>query len=175
MNQQAIIETEDHFGSGVYGHQPIVLVRGEGARLWDAAGREYIDCMSGHGVANVGHAHPSVVEAIAAQAARLAVCPNGFYNDVRAELLREICRVAPDGLDRAFLCNSGTEAVEGALKFARVSTGRTKIVAAMRGQGTGITGNGCIQNFESGFQLTGGDLHTRPRHLRYLIGGTFLE
>jgi len=133
MNRQEIIDAEDRYGSGVYGHQPIVLVRGQGARLWDAAGHEYVDCMSGHGVANVGHAHPAVVGAIGAQAARLAVCPNGFYNDVRAELLQELVRIAPEGLERAFLCNSGAEAVEGALKFARVATGRTKIVAAMRG------------------------------------------
>jgi acetylornithine/LysW-gamma-L-lysine aminotransferase len=60
-------------------------------------------------------------------------CPNGFYNDVRAELSTELVRIAPPGLERAYLCNSGTEAVEAALKFARVLTGRTKIVAAMRG------------------------------------------
>jgi acetylornithine/LysW-gamma-L-lysine aminotransferase len=133
MNRQAIIDVEDRYGSGVYGHQPIVLVRGEGARLWDADGREYIDCMSGHGVANVGHAHPAVVEAIREQTGRLAICPNGFYNDARAALMETLVRIAPDGLDRVFLCNSGTEAVEGAMKFARIATGRTKIVAAMRG------------------------------------------
>ena len=133
MNRQTTIDTEDRYGSGVYGQQSIALVRGEAARLWDEAGREYIDCMGGHGVANVGHAHPAVVAAIREQAGRLTICPNGFCNDVRAELMQELVRVAPDGLERVFLCNSGTEAAEGALKFARVSTGRTKIVAAMRG------------------------------------------
>jgi len=123
---------EEQHGCGVYGHQPIVLVRGERAQLWDSNGQTYIDCMSGHGVANIGHAHPAVVEALSDQVSKLSVCPNGFYNDRRAELLQELVRVTPDGLDRAFLCNSGTEAVEGALKFARVSTGRTKIIAAMR-------------------------------------------
>jgi len=133
MNRQATIDIEDRYGSGLYGHQPIVLVRGKGARLWDADGREFIDCMSGHGVANVGHAHPAVIEAIREQAGRLAICPNGFYNDARAVLMEALVRIAPGGLDRVFLCNSGTEAVEGAMKFARVATGRTKIVAAMRG------------------------------------------
>jgi acetylornithine/LysW-gamma-L-lysine aminotransferase len=81
----------------------------------------------------VGHTNPVVVQAIKEQAQRLWVCPNGFYNDRRAQLLAELIRVAPPGMERVFLCNSGTEAVEAALKFARVSTGRKKIVAAMRG------------------------------------------
>jgi acetylornithine/LysW-gamma-L-lysine aminotransferase len=128
-----IIALEDKHDSGLYPKQPLVLVRGEGARVWAADGQEYIDCIGGHGVANVGHANPVVIEAITRQAQQLAVCPNGFYNDQRARLLAELARIAPPGLDRAFLCNSGTEAVEAALKFARLSTGRTKVIAAMRG------------------------------------------
>ncbi len=110
-----------------------MLVRGKGAHIWDIDGTEYIDCIGGHGAANMGHAHPAVVAAVQAQAERLFLAPNGFYNDMRARLLSELVRVAPHGLDRAFLCNSGTEAVEAALKFARLSTGRTKIVSTMRG------------------------------------------
>jgi len=108
-------------------------VRGEGARMWDADGREYIDCVGGHGVANVGHANPAVIRAVTEQVQRLVICPNGFYNDQRAQLLAELTRIGPPGLERAFLCNSGTEAVEAALKFARLATCRTKIIAAMRG------------------------------------------
>ena len=74
-----------------------------------------------------------MVQAIAAQAGRLAACPNGFYNDQRALLQAELLRIAPPGLERTFLCSSGTEAVEAALKFARLATGRTGFVAAMRG------------------------------------------
>ena len=133
MSLQRIVEAEKQYGSGAYRPRPIALVRGEGARLWDVEGREYIDCMSGHGVANVGHAHPAVVKALTDQAAKLWTCPGGFCNDRRAELLRELVRIAPDGLERTFLCNSGTEAIEGALKFARIATGRTRVVAAMRG------------------------------------------
>ena len=128
-----IIALEDRHDSGLYPKQSLVLVRGEGAHVWDAEGREYIDCVGGHGVANVGHANPAVVRAVMEQVRRLAICPNGFYNDQRAQLLAELTRIAPPGLERAFLCNSGTEAVEAALKFARLSTGRTKVVAAMRG------------------------------------------
>ncbi len=95
--------------------------------------RSYIDCVGGHGVANVGHANPAVVQAVTEQAQKLITCPNGFYNDQRAKLLTELVRIAPSGLERAFLCNSGAEAVEAALKFARLSTGRTKVIAAMRG------------------------------------------
>ena len=133
MNKDKIIELEDRYGSGLYSRQPLVLVRGEGARVWDADGREYIDCAGGHGVANVGHANPAVTKAVMEQMQQLVVCPNGFYNDRRAQLLDKLVRIAPAGLERAFLCNSGTEAVEAALKFARLATGRTRIVAAMRG------------------------------------------
>ncbi|MGD2039352.1 MAG: acetylornithine/succinylornithine family transaminase [Anaerolineae bacterium] len=130
---ESIIHLEDRYDSGLYSKQPLVLVGGQGARVWDLDGQEYIDCVGGQGAANVGHAHPAVSEAIAIQAQKLLLCPNGFYNDQRARLLAELVRIAPPGLERAFLCNSGTEAVEAALKFARMSTGRGKIVAAMRG------------------------------------------
>jgi acetylornithine/LysW-gamma-L-lysine aminotransferase len=133
MNSSTIVDLETQYESGVYNKQPLALVRGEGARLWDADGREYIDCIGGHGVANVGHANPAVVRAVTEQVQRLTVCPNNFCNDQRARLLAELVRIAPPGIERAFLCNSGAEAVEAALKFARLSTKRTKIVAAMRG------------------------------------------
>lgn len=133
MTAEEIVVMEELFDSHLYPKRPLALVRGEGARLWDAEGREYIDCIGGHGVANIGHANPALVRAVAEQAQRLIVCPNGFYNDQRALLLSELMRVAPGGLERAFLCNSGAEAVEAALKFARLSTRRTKVIATMRG------------------------------------------
>lgn len=133
MTAEEIMALEERYDSGLYPKRPLAVVRGEGARLWDADGREYIDCVGGHGVANVGHANPAVYQAVAEQAQRLMVCPNGFYNDQRAQLLAALVRIAPVGLERVFLCNSGTEAVEGALKFARLNNGRKKIVAAMRG------------------------------------------
>jgi acetylornithine/LysW-gamma-L-lysine aminotransferase len=132
MDSQRFISMEDRYDSGLYPKQPLVLVRGQGAHVWDTEGRLYIDCIGGHGVANVGHANPAVAAAIARQAQRLMVCPNGFYNDQRALLLAALARIAPPGLGRAFLCNSGTEAVEAALKFARLATGRSKVIAAMR-------------------------------------------
>ncbi len=109
------------------------LVRGEGARVWDAAGRQYIDCVGGHGAAILGHGHPQLTAAIAGQAGRLMSCPVSFGNDVRRRYLERLTAAAPAGLDRAFLCNSGTEAVEAALKFARLATGRPGVVATIRG------------------------------------------
>jgi LysW-gamma-L-lysine/LysW-L-ornithine aminotransferase len=132
-DRDQIIAWETDHESGTYGKQPIVLVRGEGAHIWDMDGTEYIDCIGGHGASNMGHAHPAVVKAVTEQAQRLFLAPNGFYNDVRAQLLAELARVAPPGLERAFLCNSGTEAVEAALKFARLTTQRTKVISTMRG------------------------------------------
>ena len=125
------LEIENQHAAGVYAKRNIVLVRGSGALLYDEQGREYIDCVGGQGVANLGHAHPAIAEAIAVQAQTLISCPEMFYNDARATLTARLTALLP-GLWRVFLCNSGTEAVEAAIKFARVSTGRTEIVAAMR-------------------------------------------
>src|SRR5579863_7246934 len=127
------IELENAYTSGVYNKRPVNIVRGAGALLWDADGREYIDCVGGHGVANIGHGRTEIAAALALQAQRLITCPEIVYNDVRARLLERLAQITPDGLSRFFLCNSGTEAVEGALKFARLATGRTGIVATLRG------------------------------------------
>ncbi|HLJ34990.1 MAG TPA: aminotransferase class III-fold pyridoxal phosphate-dependent enzyme, partial [Ktedonobacteraceae bacterium] len=126
------IELERAFTSGVYNKRPVSIVRGEGALLWDADGREYIDCSAGHGVANIGHGRTEIATVLALQGQRLITCPESVYNDVRASLLERLAQITPDGLSRFFLCNSGAEAVEGALKFARLATGRTGIVATLR-------------------------------------------
>ena len=131
MNSQEILDIETKHSAGTYVKQPLVIVRGQGASLFDADGVEYLDCASGHGVANLGHAHPKVAEAIYKQASTLITLFETFPNDQRAELMKRLTSVI-DGLDRVFLCNSGTEAVEAALKFSRISTGRKNIVAAMR-------------------------------------------
>jgi LysW-gamma-L-lysine/LysW-L-ornithine aminotransferase len=130
-SSDAIITAESAHTSGVYAKRPIAIVRGEGARLWDAEGREYVDCVGGMGSVNVGHCNSAVVAAIREQADRLLSCTELFYNDQRAAYLDELVAVLPQGLDRVFLCNSGAEAIEGALKFARLLTGRPGIVAAV--------------------------------------------
>ena len=124
---------EEQYGLALYPKREAVLVRGAGALLYDDQDREYIDCAAGIGVANVGHCHPKVVQALQQQVSELMVVPNTLYNDKRSLLLEKLVQLAPAGINRAYLCNSGTEAVEAALKFARVSTGRTEFVTAMRG------------------------------------------
>lgn len=131
VNAQEIIEIEAKHSAGTYAKQPLVIVRGQGALLFDAEGVQYLDCSSGHGVANLGHAHPKIAEAIFQQASTLITLFETFPNDKRADLMKKLTSLI-DGLDRVFLCNSGTESVEAAFKFARISTGRTNIVAAMR-------------------------------------------
>jgi len=131
MNTEEILEIETTHSAGTYAKQPLVIVRGKGASLFDANGVEYLDCSSGHGVANLGHAHPKIAEALYQQANTLITLFETFPNDQRATLMNKITKLVP-GLDRVFLCNSGTEAVEAAFKFARLSTGRKNIVAAMR-------------------------------------------
>ncbi len=117
----------------LYAKRDIALVRGEGAYLFDAAGNRYLDAMSNYGVASLGHTHPRFTAAMAEQLGLLTTGHQSFGSDVRAELLTEIAKIAPDGLDRSFLSNSGAEAVEAALKFAQAFTGKQRLVAAKRG------------------------------------------
>lgn len=131
MNSNKIIEIENKHTSGVYAKQTLTIVRGQGASLFDVDGVEYLDCSSGHGVANLGHAHPKIAEALYKQANTLITLFESFPNDQRAQLMEKITALVP-GLDRVFFCNSGTEAVEAAFKFARISTGRKNFIAAMR-------------------------------------------
>jgi acetylornithine/LysW-gamma-L-lysine aminotransferase len=127
------IELEAQHTSGVYGKRDAVMVRGSGAVMWDENGKAYIDCVGGIGVANIGHSHPRLVGALAEQASSLITCQEMFYNDRRAELLARLAALTPGDLNRFFLCNSGAEAIEGAIKFARLSSGRPGIIAATRG------------------------------------------
>ena len=117
----------------LYAKRDIVLVRGEGPYLYDNDGKRYLDAMSNYGVAVLGHAHPRYTRALVEQAQRLTTTHQSFGNDARSEFLETLMTIAPDGVQKAFLSNSGTEAIEAALKFARAATGREKIVAARRG------------------------------------------
>ncbi len=121
--------TEDEHLVGTYQRFPIKIVRGSGASVFDDAGKEYIDLSGGYGVAIVGHANPDVARAIAEQASKLVTCHSSLYNDVREEYLNELATILPEGLTKVYLCNSGAEANEAAIKFARKATGRREIVA----------------------------------------------
>ncbi len=126
-------DTERQYALEVFPKRDVTLVGGRGAEVWDDGGRRYIDCVAGIGVASVGHANPAVAEALAAQARTLVACPGIFYNDARARLLEKLASIAPPGLSRGFLCNSGAETIEAAIKFARLTTGRPGVISAMRG------------------------------------------
>jgi len=126
-------DLEERYELPVYPRRDIVLVRGKAAKLYDEEGREYIDCASNVGVSNIGHANESVAKAIYEQYLTLGNCYAMFYNPVRARLAEKLVSLAPGRLKKVFFCNSGAEAVEGAIKFARASTGKTGIIAAMRG------------------------------------------
>ena len=130
LDTASIIALEDQYATGVYSKRQVALVKGQGARVWDANGKEYIDCAGGPAVAAVGHANPIVLRAVARQANTLITCQEMFYNDKRAMVMKKLCDLS--GMGRIFLCNSGTESVEAALKFARLLTGRKEIVATMR-------------------------------------------
>jgi len=108
------------------------MARGEGCRLWDTAGRRYLDLTAAQGVAMLGHSHPVLSRAIAEQAHTLISCPNFFYNETRARFVEKLASVLPEHLTHVFLANSGAESMDGAIKFARLATGRIGLVAAMR-------------------------------------------
>lgn len=132
---------EDEHWSGAVARRPITIVRGQGAVLWDAEGGEYIDCSAAHGWAALGHSHPDVVAAVQEQAAVLMSHTESSYHDVRARWFAELVSVLGEAFpanERGALSvvmpsNSGAEAVEGALKFARMQTGRPEFVTFHRG------------------------------------------
>lgn len=123
--------TEDQMGN-LYQRFPVTVERGLGARVWDASGREYIDCMGGYGVAVVGHCNPRVSRAIHEQADKITAVHASTYNKARERFLDGLTGAAPDGLAGVHLNNSGAESVEAAVKFARRFTSRPAAVA-MRG------------------------------------------
>ncbi len=160
------MNVENTYTSGVYGKRSVAIVRGSGALLWDAEGHEYIDCTAGYGVANIGHGRVEIAAALAEQAQRLITCPEIFYNDTRARLLERLAGLTPGGLDHIFLCNSGTEAVEGALKFARLATGRTGIIATLRSF-HGRTMGALSATWEPHYREPFGPLLPGVTHIRY--------
>lgn len=123
----------------MYTKRGIALVRGEGVTLWDADGNSYLDAMSNYGVNILGHAHPAVTEAITRQANTLLNAHQSFGNDVRVRFLEALLEIAPANMATAWLCNSGAEAIEAGLKFAKAVTGRNRMVA-MQGSYHGRTG-----------------------------------
>ncbi len=129
MTNAAIKALEDQHSVPSYAKWPVAFVRGEGCTVFDAGGNAYLDLYGGHCVTLIGHSHPRWTKAIAAQLERLAFYSNVAYNDVRAQFLERLVSFAPAQLVRAFLCNSGAEANETAVKLAMKATGRKGIIS----------------------------------------------
>lgn len=121
--------SEDDFLGSLYQRFPVTIERGEGTRVWDINGKEYIDCMGGYGVALVGHRNPRVVSALKSQLDKIITVHTSLYNKTREEFLENLIKVAPKGLTNVHLGNSGAEAIEAAIKFARKHTGKSKMIA----------------------------------------------
>jgi acetylornithine/N-succinyldiaminopimelate aminotransferase len=117
MSLAAVTRQESKLLVPTYDRQPILFERGRGVYLWDASGKRYLDFLSGIGVNALGHAHPAIQKVIGRQSAKLIHVCNLFFHEYQAELAQQLTKIS--GLDRVFFCNSGTEAWEGALKFAR--------------------------------------------------------
>jgi len=136
-SQAELIELGQTYLYPNYRQAPIVLVRGEGALVWDADGKRYLDMVAGVAVSALGHGHPALVKAISEQAARLVQTSNYYYNEPNVRLAAKLCALT--GMARAFFCNTGTEAVEASLKlvrryfFEQGQTERTEVIAFHNG------------------------------------------
>lgn len=121
--------TEDEFMGNIYQRFPVTIERGLGSHVWDINGKEYIDCMGGYGVALVGHRNQRVVKALQEQLEKIITVHSSLYNKTRETFLENLIRISPKKLSQVYLNNSGTEAVEAAIKFARKFTGKSGMVA----------------------------------------------
>ena len=119
---------EDQFQLATYKKMPIAAERGEDVWIYTSEGDKYLDLYGGHAVAGTGHCHPHVVKSIQAQAGKLLFYSNLVYSEARARAAEKLVSVAPGTLTKIFFCNSGTEANENAMRMARISTRREKII-----------------------------------------------
>ena len=126
---QRIFELDQKYHAPLYRRLKICLVKGKGTHVWDSEGKEYLDCVAGIAVNNVGHCHPKVVQAIREQAEKLMHCSNLYYIQPQAMLAEKLIGMLPKEIQKVFFCNSGTEAVEAALKLARRASGKPGIIA----------------------------------------------
>ncbi len=127
-NYDEIVGKFEKYIFNTYTRQPVAIKKANGAVVTDVDGKEYIDCVAGIAVNNVGHCHPAVVEAIKKQAEQLIHVSNLYYTEQQALLAEELVNLT--GMEKVFFCNSGTEAVEAALKLARKASGKKEFIAA---------------------------------------------
>jgi len=151
-----IIERERQFLLQTYHRYPLVLQRGKGVFLYDLDGKRYLDFVAGLGVNALGHAHPRIVKVIREQAARVIHLSNLYYNEFQGLLAEKLCRLS--GLQRAFFSNSGTEAIEGSIKLARLAGHR--IGGQAKSQLVGLEGSYHGRTFGA-MSLTGQDKYRK--------------
>ena len=121
--------SEDKFLGNLYQRFPVTVEKGLGAHVWDTNGKEYIDCMGGYGVALLGHQNKRVTDALKSQLDKIITVHSSLYNKTREEFLENLFKVAPKKLSQVHLNNSGAEAIEAAMKFARKFTGKKGMIA----------------------------------------------
>ena len=171
MDTKQMIEAELRCEMNLYGKRGISLVRGEGEFVWDAEGKRYIDCVTGIGVAILGHAHPAIVQAISSQASAILTCYEPFATPQRTRLEERLVALF-GGNARVFLCNSGTESIEAAIKLSRKKTGRKGFVAAMNafhGRSTGALSLTYKEKYRAPFEpLLGPVVRTRYNDVEHL-------
>ena len=129
-NTKAVISLDEKFVIQTYSRFPVVPVKGKGVKVWDCDGKEYIDCVSGIAVLNVGHCHPRILKVLKEQAEQLMHISNHFYIEQQAKASKYLAKITPKPLEKTFWGNSGTEAVEAALKLAIKYTGKHEFIAA---------------------------------------------
>jgi acetylornithine/LysW-gamma-L-lysine aminotransferase len=172
VNEKEIVDAEEKIMANTFSKRNRVITRGKGALVWDINGNEYIDCTGSYGVCIVGHCHPRVVEAVKRQVETLIACHASFYNDVRSELLEKLIGLAPKGLDKVFLSNSGAESVECAIKLARKYSGKPEIIAmvgAFHGKTMGALSATWKKKYRVPFMpLVPGFKHVPPNNLEKL-------
>jgi acetylornithine aminotransferase/acetylornithine/N-succinyldiaminopimelate aminotransferase len=179
MNNAEWGERGDRVFAGTYNRFPAAMVRGEGCRLWDADGREYLDFLAGIAVCSLGHCHPAVTEAVCAQAKKLMHVSNLFYTEPQTELAELL--VANSFADRVFMANSGAEANEAAIKLARIHSGKGRyevisLSGSFHGRTLATVAATGQPKFHQGFEpMPAGFVHARfgdPGELESMINET---
>jgi LysW-gamma-L-lysine/LysW-L-ornithine aminotransferase len=127
------LESEDLYLVELYQRFPITVERGYGATIWDVNGRDYIDCMGGYGVGLIGYSNSKVISAVEQQLHKIAISHMSVYNDTRFRFLKSLESIAPSGVSKIFLSNSGAESVEASIKFARKYSQKPGIISMYGG------------------------------------------
>jgi len=173
MNKKKLIQDYKKYVMPTYTREPLVVAKGRGSRIWDVAGREYLDFFPGWAVSGLGHAHPVVVKALSSQLKKILHVPNNYYNELQGKLAKKISKSSFDG--KVFFCNSGAESVEAAIKLARLYGSRNKKfeIIAMKNSFhgrtlTAITATGQPKYQEGFAPLPGGFKHVPFNNLTAL-------